>query len=103
MAQDYKQVYTSFITKLVKNLPMNDKSFIKKLSDEHFLPGNTQNKMESLPTQAEKSLYFLSNIIEPSLDIGITGSFDTFLDIMQSHKDTDVQELAALIKDEITS
>ena len=101
MAQVYKQVYTNFIVKLVMNLPMDDKSFIKKLSDEHFLPLNTQDKIESLPTQAEKSLYFLSHIIEPSL--GITGRFDTFLGIMESHKDTDVRKLAATIKDEIAS
>ena len=102
MAQIYKQVYTSFIVKLVTNLPMDDKSFIDKLSDEHLLPGNTQEEIESLPTQAEKSLYFLSHVIEPSL--GITGNyFDTFLGIMESHKDTDVRKLAATIKDEIAS
>lgn len=103
MGQDYKQVYTSFIAKLVTNLPMDDKSFIDKLSDEHFLPGDTQSAIESLPTQAEKSLYFLSHVIEPSLDIGMTESFDTLLNIMGSHKDTDVRKLAALIKDEIAS
>ena len=97
------QVYTSFIAKLVMSLPMDDKSFIDQLSDEHFLPGDTQDTIISLPTQAEKSLYFLSHIIEPSLEIGITGSFDTFLNIMASHKDTDVKKLAALIKDEIAS
>ena len=103
MTQDYKQVYTSFIAKLVRNLPMNDESFLKKLSDEHFLPGNTHSKIQSLPTQAEKSLYFLSDIIEPSIDIGITSSFDTLLNIMESNKDTDVQMLAATIKDKLAS
>ena len=101
MADIYKQVYTSFITKLVMNLPMNDEPFIDKLSDEHFLPGNTQSKIKSLPTKAEKSLYFLSHIIEPSIDVGMTSSFDTLLRIMEGHREVDVQKLAASIKDEI--
>jgi len=103
MEQVYKQIYTSFIAKLVRNLPMNDEAFIKTLLDEHFLPGNTSSTIESLATQAEKSLYFLNHIIEPSLDVGLTSSFDTLIDIMSNHTETDVQKLAAKIKDEITT
>lgn len=101
MAQTYKQVYESYTHKLVKILPMDDVIFTANLITKHLLPGNIQNHIASLPTPADKSLYFLSHVIKPSLDIDITSSFDDLLDIMESCEYAHIEVLAREIKAEI--
>ena len=102
MAHAYRQVYTKYMEKLVWCLLMNDVLlFIAKLSTENLLPGNTQSLIKSLPTPAEKSSYFLSNVIKPSLDIDSTRSFDALLSVMEACEYAHVMTLATQIKDEI--
>ena len=101
MAQAYRQVYTKYMEKLVRCLPMNDVLFIAKLSTENLLPGNTQSLIKSLPTSADKSSYFLSHVIKPSLDIDSTSSFDALLSVMEACEYAHVMTLATQIKDEI--
>lgn len=101
MAKAYKKVYTKYMEKLVKCLPMSDVLFVTKLSTKNLLPGNMQSKISSLPTPADRSSYFLSHVIKPSLDIDITSSFDTLLSVMLNCEYEHVQTLATQIKDEI--
>ena len=103
MAQAYREVYTKYMEKLVRCLPMNDVLFIAKLSTEHLLPGDTQDHIQALPTSANKSSYFLSQVIKPSLDIDSTGTFDTLLSVMEACEYAHVKALAAQIKDAIAS
>ena len=63
------KAYENYVEKLVKCLPMDDTLFIVSLSKHQLLPGNTSNKIETLPTQADKVLYFLNHVIKPALDI----------------------------------
>ena len=101
MAQAYRQVYTKYIEKLVRCLPMDDVLFIAKLSTEELLPGNTESSIKARPTSADKSAYFLSQVIRPSLDIDETASFDTLLSVMEACEYAHVKTLAAQIKNEI--
>ena len=101
MARVYKQVYSSYMAKLVKCLPMDDPLFIAELSTENLLPGNTQATIQSLPTSADKSSYFLTQIIKPAIDTESTSSFDKLLIIMENCEFLHVQQLARNIKADI--
>ena len=95
------KTYHNHVEKLVKCLPMDDTHFITKLSAQQLLPGDTENKIKPLTTQADKASYFLSHVIKPALDINETSSFDTLLCIMQNCDYIHVQKLAVTIKCEI--
>ena len=95
------KAYENCIHNLVKCLPMNDTLFIVSLSKHQLLPGNTSNKIESLPTQADKALYFLDHVIKPALDIEDTSSFDKLLSIMEQCGYAHVKTLACKIKSDI--
>ena len=95
------RTYHNHVEKLVKCLPMDDTHFITKLSAQQLLPGDTENKIKPLSTQADKASYFLSHMIKPALDINETSSFDTLLSIMQNCGYIHVQKLAVSIKCEI--
>ena len=101
MARVYKQVYTSYMAQLVKCLPMDDPLFIAELSTKNLLAGNTQATIQSHPTSADKSSYFLTHIIKPAIDTESTSSFDKLLIIMENCEYLHVQELARKIKAEI--
>ena len=95
------KAYENYVDKLVKCLPMDDALFIVSLSKHQLLPGNTSNKIESLPTQADKALYFLDHVIKPALDIEDTSSFDKLLSIMEQCGYAHVKALACKIKSDI--
>ena len=95
------KAYENYVDKLVKCLPMDDALFIVSLSKHQLLPGNTNNKIESLPTQADKSLYFLDHVIKPALDIEDTSSFDKLLSIMEQCGYAHVKTLACKIKSDV--
>ena len=97
----YIRSYQNHVEKLVKCLPMDDTHFITKLSAQQLLPGDTENKITTLSTQADKASYFLNHVIKPALDINETSSFDKLLCIMQDCGYIHVQKLAVTIKCEI--
>ena len=97
----YIRVYQNHLEKLVKCLPMDDTLFITKLSAQQLLPGDTENKIKPLSTQADKASYFLSHVIKPALDINETSSFDKLLSIMQNCDYIHVEKLVVTIKSEI--
>ena len=97
----HKRAYQKYLEKLVKCLPMDDIHFITKLSTQQLLPGDTENKIKPLSTQAEKASYFLSHVIKPAVDINETSSFDKLLSIMQNCDYIHVEKLAVTIKCEI--
>ena len=80
---------------------MDDILFIVSLSKHQLLPGNTRNKIETLPTQADKASYFLNHVIKPALDIEDTTSFGNLLSVMEQCGYDHVKKLACKIKSEI--
>ena len=97
----YITTYQNHVEKLVKCLPMDDTHFITKLSAQQLLPGDTENKIKALSTQADKASYFLNHVIRPAVDINEISNFDDLLSIMQNCGYKHVQKLAVTIKCEI--
>ena len=97
----HRKAYDNHVENLVKCLPMEDAHFITTLSAQKLLPGDNENKIEKLSTQAEKASYFLKHVIKPALDIDETSDFEKLLIIMQNCGYNHVQKLAGTIKLEI--
>ena len=97
----YLKVYKSYCEKLVTCLPMDDTLFFTKLYGKQLLPGDTENKLKSLPTPAEKASYFLSHVIKPALEIDDTSGFTTLLSVMEECGYGHVQALSHKINDEL--
>ncbi|XP_065894416.1 uncharacterized protein [Dysidea avara] len=77
-------------------LPMNDVTFVNMLDREDFFHGNSKASMLAEKTEAEKSAYFLDNIIKRNIDL----YFDKLLTTMQSYDGPEgaVAKLAIEIK-----
>ena len=99
MAQ--KEVYKTYIEKLVKCLPMDDTLFTTKLSTHKLLPGNTDSQLKALPTQATKAAYFLDHVIKPALDIDDVSSFDDLLSVMEHCGYAHMEKLSHEIRSKI--
>ena len=100
------EVFKEFYSKLVETLPMNDALFIAKLYPCDLLPDDIKEYLQSLPTRANKAMYFLDHVIKPSVTTGIGSSFDELLNVMEDGmedgmEDSEhqgVKELAKLIR-----
>ena len=95
------KIFQQFYSKLVKTLPMNDAIFMAELYSRDLLPDDLKEYIESLPTSAKKSSYFLDHVIKPSVTIGDASRFDELLNVMEDSEYQGVKELAKLIKDRI--
>ena len=95
------QAYKDYVEKLIKCLPMDDVLFTTQLSNHNLLPGNTSNRIGSLPTQPDKASYFLNHVIKPALDIDDVSSFNSLLSVMEHCDYAHVKKLACEIKSEI--
>ena len=92
-------VFKEFYSRLVETLPMNDVIFIAKLYSCDLLPDDLKEHVESLQTEAERTMYFIDNVIKPSVtsDNG-SSSFDKLLNVMESCNYPCVKELANQIR-----
>ena len=95
------RVYEQYIESLVKGLPMDDILFITKLSTCKLLPGDTNDQLKSLPTQAAKASYFLDHVIKSALEIDDTSSFDNLLSVMEHSGYLHMENLSCKIKSEM--
>ena len=101
VAMAHKKAYDSHVEILIKCLPMDDALFITKLSSHNLLPGDNPSKIKSLSTPAEKASYFLTHVIQPSLDIDDISDFDNLLSVMEDCGYNYVKKLSCKIKSEI--
>ena len=92
------EVFKEFYCKLVETLPMNDALFIAKLYSRDLLPDDNKEYVQSLPTRANKAMYFLDHVIKPSVTTGVGSSFDQLLNVMEDSEHQGVKELAKLIR-----
>ena len=91
-------VFKEFYSKLVKTLPMDDALFIAELYSRDLLPDDVIEHVQSLPTKANKAMYFLNHVIKPSVTTSVGSSFDQLLNIMEDSEYQGVKELAKLIR-----
>ena len=97
----HKEAFDKYSEDMVKCLPMNDTLFIAKLSTFNLLPGNTNDQLQGLPTQADKTLYLLNHVIKPALAISDTASFENLLSVMEQCGYDHVKRIACIIKSQI--
>ena len=97
---DYKKLFRNNFEKLL-TLPMDDSTFIAKLTTNKLLPGDTGGKIEAQSTLADKASYFLNHIIKPSLDVGIVDSLNRLLSVMEQCDYDHIKQLALEIKSAI--
>ena len=95
------KVYENYVEKLVKCLPMDDATFIKRLSAERLLPGDTESKIKTLHAQSDKASYFLNHVIKPAMEIDNFSDFKKLLLIMQNCDYAHVQQLSCEIEQDI--
>ena len=91
-------VFKEFYSRLVETLPMNDVIFIAKLYSCDLLPDDLKERVESLRTEAEKTMYFMDHVIKPSVTSDDGSSFDKLLNVMESCNYPCVKELANQIR-----
>ncbi|XP_065918177.1 NACHT, LRR and PYD domains-containing protein 3-like isoform X2 [Dysidea avara] len=89
------KVFRYFYPQLVEMLPMNDVTFLSNLFSVNLLPGNVNDQVKSMSTQADKATYLLDNVIRPSVTIGVGESFN---DLIKNSEYDSVKELAKLIR-----
>ena len=92
----YKRTYNEYQVKLLQ-LPMQDATFIAKLSASNLLPGDTRSKIEGQSTPIDKASVILKTIIEPSIEISDTESFDKLLLVMDDSGYDHIKNLAVKI------
>ena len=97
----YKAAYEKYAEELVNVLPMEDSLFVTKLCKHKLLPGNTNSKIESLSTAADKSSYFLNRVVKKALDVNDTYSFRKLLSIMKRCGYHHVENLARKVQSKI--
>ena len=98
----HKEAFDKYSEELVKCLPMNDTLFIAKLSTFNLLPGNINDQLQALLTQADKAVHLLNNVIKLALAINDTSSFENLLSIMEECGYDHMKRLACIIKSQIS-
>ena len=77
-------VFKKFYSELTAILPMTITSLVTKFYSTKLLSGDQKSNIDSLATGKEKTMYFLDEVIKPSLEIKYTILFDEMLKIMES-------------------
>ena len=98
MSYPSSAVFKQFYSKLVETLPLNDAIFIAKLYSSDLLPDDLKERVGSLQTEAEKTMYFMDHVIKPSVTSDDSSSFDKLLNVMESSNYPCVKELANQIR-----
>ena len=98
-----KTIYKHYVGQLIKCLPMNDAHFTAELFGHGLLPGNTCDEIKASLTQADKTSYFLNNVVKPALDIDDISYFNILLFVMKHCGYVHVENLAGKIKSEINN
>ena len=97
-------MYREYYVKLMKSLPMNDILFFGLLKRHNLLPGHLQEQIQSKPTEAERTAWFLDHAIEPSLNIDENAPLCKLLAIMSDETDLKsdlLKQLAAEIAEKL--
>ena len=84
-------------------LPMDDVTFITKLSHNKILPDNVEAhiKSQSLPTKSDKADHYLKKFIKSSLDSDETEELETFITVMEKSGYSFLEKLAKRMKSDL--
>ena len=98
MAEQYKEVYRKFYAKLIQSLPLTDAHFRAALVSKQLFYGDLFDQVDLKRTNAEKNEHFLTNAIDPCLNVGTTNVFVSLLQVMESFDSPTLKSLARDIK-----
>ena len=87
------EVFKKFYLELTKVLPMIINNLVTKLYSDKLLSGDHKGRVDSLPTDEEKTEYFLNKVIKPGLEIKYTKLFDEMLEVMTTSDDSMINYL----------
>ena len=83
-----------FYAKLVKSLPMTDAHFRAALVSKQLFCGDLLDQVDLKRTNAEKNEHFLTNAIDPALNVGATNIFVNLLQVMENFDSPALANLA---------
>ena len=86
-------VFKKFYLELTKVLPMIINILVTTFYSSTLLSGDHKGRIDSLPTDREKTEYFLDKLIKPGLEIKYTEQFDEMLKVMTNSDDPAVKYL----------
>ena len=84
MAEQYNEVYKNYYAKLVQSLPLTDAHFCAALISKQLFCGDLIDQVEAKRTNVERNEHFLTNTINPSLNVGIISLFANLLQVMKN-------------------
>ena len=90
---DSMEVFKKFYSELTKVLPMIINNLVTKLYSDKLLSGDHKRRIDSLPTDEDKTEYFLNKVIKPGLEIKYTKQFDEMLRVMKTSDDCAISYL----------
>ena len=96
-------VYKKFYVELTKVLPMIVNNLVTKLYSSKLLSDHHKSRIDSLPTDEEKTTYFLDKVIKPSIQIECAKLFDEMLTVMKNSDDYTVNYLVDEIQKFVSS
>ena len=94
MAEQYNEVYKKYYAKLVQSLPLTDAHFRAALVSKQLFCGDLLDQVEAKKTNAERNEHFLTNTINPSLNVGIISLFVNLLQVMENFDSPILKSLA---------
>ena len=92
------EVFKKFYSEFTKVLPMIINNLVTKLYSDKLLSGDHKRRIDSLPTDEDKTEYFLDKVIKPSLEIKYTKLFDGMLGVMMTSDDSTINYLISEIQ-----
>ena len=94
MAEQYNEVYKKYYAKLVQSLPLTDAHFRAALVSKQLFCGDLLDQVEAKKTNAERNEHFLTNTINPSLNVGIISLLVNLLQVMENFDSPILKSLA---------
>ena len=86
-------VFKKFYSDFTKLLPMIINKLVARFYSDGYLSGDHKSRIDSLPTDEEKTGYFLDRVIKPGLETKFTEQFDEMLRVMKTSDDCAIGNL----------
>ena len=80
----------AYIVELLRVLPLDEAMFFAMIQKADLFPLSTGNSIQAKETRAEKVIYFLQHVVEPSANIYLP----KLLEVMKNFKVANVEKLA---------
>ena len=90
MALSAEDAVKQYKVELLKELPLDETIFFAMIQKADLFPLSTGNSIQAKETRAEKVIYFLQHVVEPSANTYLP----KLLEVMKNSKVANVEKLA---------